>query len=92
MSGLAPRVRSKRASPSALSPSEFAFPDGRKEPLTDARHVRNAIVRFDQVEEVTDSERDEAWRRILQAARRYGVEVSESDWHELFVGGKARNR
>jgi hypothetical protein len=70
--------------------SEFAFPEERKEPLTDARHVRNAIARFDQVEGVTDSERDEAWKRIQQAAKRFGVEVSESDWHELFVGGKAR--
>ncbi len=73
-----------------LSKSEFAFPEERKEPLTDARHVRNAIARFDQVEGVTDSERDEAWKRIQQAAKRFGVEVSESDWHELFVGGKAR--
>src|SRR6185437_11505685 len=37
---------------------EFAFPDERKEPLTDARHVRNAIARFDQVEGVSDAERD----------------------------------
>ena len=33
---------------------EFAFPDERKEPLTDASHVRNAIARFDQVEGVSD--------------------------------------
>ncbi|HSP10303.1 MAG TPA: DUF6582 domain-containing protein [Candidatus Dormibacteraeota bacterium] len=26
----------------------FAFPKERKEPLNDARHVRNAIARFDQ--------------------------------------------
>jgi hypothetical protein len=73
-----------------MSGSDFAFPEERKEPLTDASHVRNAIARFDQVEGVTDAERDEAWKRIQQAARRFGVEVSESDWHELFVGGKAR--
>jgi len=73
-----------------LSRSQFAFAEERKEPLTDARHVRNAIARFDQVEGVTDAERDQAWKRIQQAAKRFGVEVSESDWHELFVGGKAR--
>ena len=67
---------------------EFAFPEERKEPLTDARHVRNAIARFDQVEGVSDAERDEAWRRILAAAERYGVEVSESDWRDLFKDGK----
>jgi hypothetical protein len=34
-----------------LSDAKFAFPDDRKEPLNDAKHVRNAIARFDQVEE-----------------------------------------
>jgi hypothetical protein len=72
--------------------SEFAFPDKRKEPLTDARHVRNAIARFDQVEGVSDDERDQAWKRILAAAREFGVEVSESDWRELFKSGKAPKR
>ena len=72
--------------------SSFAFPDQRKEPLTDASHVRNAIARFDQVEGVSDSERDQAWRRITVAARKHGVEVSAGDWRELFRGGKARKR
>lgn len=71
-----------------LDDSDFAFPKERKEPLTDARHVRNAIARFDQVEGVTDAERDEAWKRILAAARRCDVEVSESGWRELARGGK----
>ncbi len=71
-----------------LKDSEFAFPKERKEPLTDARHVRNAIARFNQVEGVSDAERDEAWKRITAAARRYDVEVSESSWRELAKGGK----
>jgi len=71
-----------------LANSEFAFPKERKEPLTDARHVRNAIARFDQVEGVSDAERDQAWQRILAAAKRYDVEVSESDWRDLAHGGK----
>ncbi|HUE58902.1 MAG TPA: DUF6582 domain-containing protein [Acidimicrobiales bacterium] len=66
-----------------LGDSDFAFPHRRKEPLTDAGHVRNAVARFNQVEEVTDSERDAAWRRIQSAARRFGVELHESDWREL---------
>ena len=73
-----------------LEDEEFAFPKERKEPLTDARHVRNAIARFDQVEGVSDAERDQAWKRILAAAKRYDVEVSESDWRELAKGGKDR--
>jgi len=70
-----------------LPTEEFAFPKERKEPLTDARHVRNAIARFDQVEGVSDAERDKAWQRILAAAKRYGVDVSESSWRELAHGG-----
>src|SRR5246127_1044437 len=73
-----------------LADSEFAFPRERKEPLTDARHVRNAIARFDQVEGVSDAERDQAWQRILAAAQRYGIEVSESTWRDLAKGGKDR--
>ena len=70
-----------------LPTEEFAFPKERKEPLSDARHVRNAIARFDQVEGVSDAERDKAWQRILAAARRYGVDVSESSWRDLAHGG-----
>ena len=75
-----------------LDDKEFAFPAERKEPLNDARHVRNAIARFDQVEGVTDAERDKAWKRIQSAAKRFDVEVSESDWRELAKGGKDRKR
>jgi hypothetical protein len=73
-----------------LADQEFAFPKERKEPLTDARHVRNAIARFDQVEGVSDAERDAAWRRILAAAERYDVEVSASSWRDLSKDGKDR--
>jgi hypothetical protein len=75
-----------------LPDKEFAFPKERKEPLTDARHVRNAISRFDQVEGVSDAERDRAWKRILTAAKRHGVEVSQASWRDLAKGGKDRNR
>ena len=75
-----------------LADQKFAFPEERKEPLTDARHVRNAIARFDQVEGVSDAERDKAWKRILAAAKRYDVEVSASDWRDLAKGGKDRKR
>jgi hypothetical protein len=75
-----------------LPDSKFAFPKQRKEPLTDARHVRNAVARFDQVEGVSDSERDRAWRRIRAAARRYDVEIEARGWRQLFEGGKAKKR
>ena len=75
-----------------LADGEFAFPKERKEPLVDARHVRNAIARFDQVEGVSDAERDQAWQRIRAAAKRYDVEVSEDSWRDLAKGGKDRKR
>jgi hypothetical protein len=75
-----------------LPDSEFAFPRQRKEPLTDARHVRSAIARFDQVEGVSDTERDKAWKRIISRAKRYDVEVSETDWRDMVKRGKAPRR
>ena len=62
----------------------FAFPKERKEPLEDAAHVRNAVARFDQVEGVSNAERDAAWRRIRAAARRFGVQIEERGWRQLF--------
>ena len=66
-----------------LKDSQYAFPKERKEPIEDASHVRAAMARFDQVEGVSDKERDEAWERIKKAAKKYGVEVHEKSWHEL---------
>jgi hypothetical protein len=71
-----------------LKDDKFAFPQERKEPLLDAKHVRNAIARFDQVEDVSDDERDRAWQRIVDAAKRFGVEVSEGSWRDLRHGGE----
>ena len=71
-----------------LNKGNFAFPKQRKEPLEDATHVRNAVARFNQVEGVTDAERDAAWKRIRSAAEKFGVEVKESHWRELAHGGK----
>ena len=73
-----------------LPDADFAFPAERKEVISDAAHVRNAIARFDQVEGVTDEERDQAWARILAAAGKYGVHVSEQDWRDLSAGGNDR--
>jgi Family of unknown function (DUF6582) len=66
-----------------LPDSAYAFPKERKEPLTDAKHVRNALARFDQVKDVTDAERDQAFANIKKAAEHYGVEMTESNWREL---------
>lgn len=85
-SGMSTRSRNR------MSSERFAFPKKRKEPINDARHVRNAVARFDQVEGVTDKERDAAWRRIRTAARKYGVHIEARGWRSLMKGGKSGRR
>jgi len=70
---------------SDLPDSVYAFPKERKEPLTDARHVRNAVARFDQVTGVSESSRALAFANIKKAAKYYGVDLGESSWKELGV-------
>jgi hypothetical protein len=70
---------------STLPESVFAFPKQRKEPLTDAQHVRNAIVRFDQVIDVSDEDRELAFENIKKAAEYYGLNLSETSWRDLGV-------
>ncbi|MBV8107617.1 MAG: hypothetical protein JO223_23955 [Hyphomicrobiales bacterium] len=68
---------------SDLPDSVFAFPKERKEPLTDAKHVRNAIARFDQTVGVSDADRELAFANIKKAADHYGVDMTETDWTQL---------
>ncbi|MEO8049766.1 MAG: DUF6582 domain-containing protein [Acidobacteriota bacterium] len=73
----------EEATPDRIDDGNFAFPKERKEPIHDAAHVRNAIARFNQVEGVTESQRDAAWKRITTAAKKENVQVKEKDWREL---------
>lgn len=96
------RARGKPAPRPARGPStareermpaeQFAFPEQRKEPIHDARHVRNAIARFDRVEDVSDADRDAAWRRIKAAAKKFDVEVQVRSWRDLMKGGRTGRR
>ena len=77
---------------SDLPDSVYAFPNQRKEPLTDARHVRNAVARFDQVIGVSDADRALAFANIEEAAKYYGVELSETSWRDLGVHPQRRRK
>lgn len=66
-----------------LPDSVYAFPKQRKEPLTDAAHVRNAVARFDQVEGVSDEDRELAFANIRLAAKHFGVELQTRTWRDL---------
>jgi hypothetical protein len=74
-----------------IDSQSYAFPKERKEPLENAAHVRNAIARFNQVEGVSESEKDAAWKRIKTAAKKFGVEMNESSRKELKPGHAAKS-
>jgi hypothetical protein len=71
------------ASRAKLPDSVFAFPKERKEPLTDAAHVRSAIARFGEVRGVDAAERAEAFENIKAAAEYFGVTLKATSWHDL---------
>jgi hypothetical protein len=66
-----------------LPASVFAYPKERKEPMTNASHVRNAIARYDQVTGVPAADRELAFANIKKAAKYYGVTMSESSSSDL---------
>lgn len=76
---------------SDLPDTVYAFPNQRKEPLTDAQHVRNAVARFDQVIGVSEADRVLAFANIEKAAQYYNVDLSESNWQQLGIHPQ-RNR
>jgi class 3 adenylate cyclase len=59
-----------------LPDSAFAYVDsqgGRRLPIHDAAHVRNALARFSQVAFEDEDARDRARNRLLRAAKRHGI-------------------
>ncbi len=71
------------ADKASLPDTAFAFPRVRKEPMTDASHVRDAMARFNQLKDVTDAERDLAFVNFERAANHFEIEMKETDWHQF---------
>jgi hypothetical protein len=82
-SGSAAPGRLSTADKSSLPATAFAFPGARKEPMTDAAHVRDAMARFNQVHGVTDPERDIAFANLQKAASHFHIEMKETDWRQF---------
>src|SRR5213080_1783546 len=64
---------SERAS---LPDSAFAYVDSRGQrrlPIHDQAHVRNALARFERVRFEDDAARERARKRLLNAAKKYGI-------------------
>src|SRR5271154_6720569 len=65
-----------------LRKSQFAYVDSKGEghlPIPDEAHIRNAMARFNQTEFESATAREAARRRIVAAAKKHGIEVSEDD-------------
>src|SRR4051812_36549841 len=63
-----------------LRSSQFAYIDsdgGEHLPIHDESHIRNAMARFNQTEFESKRAKDSARRKILAAAKKHGIEVSE---------------
>lgn len=59
-----------------LPDSAFAYIDSsgkRRLPINDETHVRNALARFNQVKFEDDEARERARKRLLRAAKKYGI-------------------
>lgn len=65
-----------KAERDALPDEQFAFPRTRQCPMHDAKHVKMAWDMVDTTKGVTDAERTEARRRILDRAKAVGVDTS----------------
>lgn len=81
--GLMKDKKTKRVSGKDLPPSAFAYvgdPDDTstwKLPIHDAAHCRNALARFNQTHDIPASEKAKVKAKILAAAKKFGIEVSE---------------
>ena len=75
--------RLSTAEKNSLPATAFAFPRARKEPMTDAAHVRDAMARFNQVGDVSDAERDLAFGNLRKAATHFDIQMKETDWHQF---------
>ncbi len=63
-----------------LKKSDFAYVDEEGEghlPIHDESHARNAIARFNQTEFESVEAKEKARKKILSAARKFGIDVSE---------------
>ena len=63
-----------------LPDKEFAYVDSKGEehlPIHDESHVRNAMARWNQTEFESASAKEQARKKILSAAKRHGIEVSD---------------
>jgi hypothetical protein len=65
-----------------LDRDDFAYVDrqgGEHLPIHDAEHARNALARFNQTHFESNEAKERARKKVLAAAKRFGIEVDEDD-------------
>jgi HK97 family phage prohead protease len=79
------KVRTKRVAGKNLTKSAFAYvgdperTETWKLPIHDASHVRNALARFNQTKGIPADKKAAVYRKIVAAAKKFGIEVSDED-------------
>lgn len=77
------KARTKTVGGKALTKDKFAFvgdpekTETWKLPIHDAEHVRNALARFNQTEGIPADSKSGVYRKIVAAAKKFGIEVSK---------------
>ena len=65
-----------------LNKREFAYVDREGTghlPINDESHIRNAMARWNQTDFPSKTAKEQARRKILAAARRHRIDVSDAD-------------
>ena len=65
-----------------LKSNQFAYVDkegGEHLPIHDESHVRNAMARYNQTEFESTAAKERARKKIVAAAKKHGIEVSDDD-------------
>ena len=65
-----------------LRGSQFAYVDrkgGEHLPINDEAHIRNAMARWNQTDFESKTAKEKARKRIVSAAKRHDIEVSDDD-------------
>jgi hypothetical protein len=65
-----------------IKKGNFAYVDKKGEghlPIEDESHVRNAMARWNQTDFETASDKESARKKIVAAAKKHGIEVSDDD-------------
>ena len=63
-----------------LRSDQFAYVDSKGEehlPINDESHIRNAMARWNQTDFESAAAKERARRKIVSAAKRHGIEVSD---------------